>query len=42
MNKTLVTGGTGLVGTSLKADIKISSKDADLRNWSEVESIFNK
>jgi len=42
MNKTLVTGGTGLVGTSLKADIKISSKDADLRNWSEVQSIFDK
>ncbi len=40
--KTLVTGGTGLVGSSLLSDIKINSKDADLRRWFEVEKIFDK
>ena len=38
--KTLVTGGTGLVGSTIKADIKLGSGDADLREWLEVENIF--
>jgi len=40
-NKLLVTGGTGLVGSAITADVKINSKDADLRNQSDVEDIFN-
>lgn len=38
--KTLVTGGTGLVGSTIDADIYLGSRDADLRNWSEVKNIF--
>ena len=38
--KTLVTGGTGLVGSTIDADIKLGSRDADLREWLEVENIF--
>tara|TARA_R110001592_G_scaffold68617_3_gene210230 strand:- start:459 stop:1358 length:900 start_codon:yes stop_codon:yes gene_type:complete len=39
-NKIMITGGTGLVGSSLKGDIKINSKDADLRKWDDVKKIF--
>jgi len=38
---TLITGGTGLVGSAISKGIKLSSQDADLREWSEVESIFD-
>lgn len=40
--KTLITGGTGLVGSTIKADIKLSSKDADLRDWYETTTVFEK
>lgn len=39
-NKILVTGGNGLIGSQIKGDIKISSKDCDLRNTLEVENLF--
>ena len=35
MNKLLVTGGTGLVGSTINADVKLSSKDDDI-----VEMLF--
>jgi len=38
----MVTGGSGLVGSTIEANIKLSSKDADLRNWNETISIFKK
>ena len=38
--KRLVTGGTGLVGSIIEAEIKLGSRDADLRKWLEVENIF--
>ena len=37
--KTLVTGGTGLVGSTINADVYLGSHDADLRKWSEVKKI---
>ena len=30
---TLVTGGTGLVGSSISQGVKLSSGDGDLRDW---------
>jgi GDP-L-fucose synthase len=36
----LVTGGTGLVGSAINADVKLSSKDGDLRDWNYARSIF--
>ena len=39
--KTLVTGGTGLVGSMIDADIKLSSRDGDLRDWKTTSSLFN-
>ena len=42
MKKVLVTGGTGLVGTSINADIKVGTKDADLRDWSQTNTLFEK
>ena len=38
--KLLVTGGTGLVGSSIKSDIRISSKDADLKDTHKTNNIF--
>jgi GDP-L-fucose synthase len=38
--KTLITGGTGLVGTSISQGIKLSSKDADLRDWNQTLELF--
>ena len=35
--KTLVTGGTGLVGSTIDADIKLSTKDVDLRDWTFLQ-----
>ena len=42
MKRIMVTGGTGLVGSRLEADIHLSSKDANLKNYSEVENLFKK
>ena len=36
----LITGGTGLVGSSLKNGIKLSSKDVDLRDWNKTITKF--
>jgi GDP-L-fucose synthase len=36
MNKLLVTGGTGLVGSTINADVKLSSKDVNLLNFTET------
>ncbi len=36
MNKLLVTGGTGLVGSTINADIKLSSKDVNLLSFTET------
>ena len=38
--KRLITGGSGLVGSTIEAEIKLGSRDGDLRKWSEVENIF--
>ena len=38
----LVTGGTGLVGSAIKADIKINSKDVDLRDPHKTNAVFKK
>ena len=40
--KTLVTGGTGLVGSTIDADIKLSTKDVDLRDWNKTLELFEK
>ena len=43
MKSTLVTGGTGLVGSAIQTDnitTKLSSSDCDLRNWDETLSTF--
>jgi len=42
MRKVLVTGGTGLVGTTIAADIKLGTKDANLINREETQRIFAK
>tara|TARA_R110002020_G_scaffold68611_4_gene179470 strand:+ start:13898 stop:14800 length:903 start_codon:yes stop_codon:yes gene_type:complete len=39
--KRLITGGSGLVGCTIDAEIKLGSKDGDLRNWSEVLQVFD-
>ena len=36
----LVTGGTGLVGSAINADIKLSTKDVDLKDLDSTLSIF--
>ncbi len=41
-NKTLITGGTGLVGSSIKSGIKIGSKDIDLKNFKSTLDLFKK
>ena len=42
MKNTLVTGGSGMVGSAINADIKLSSKDVDLRNWNTTLDLFEK
>ena len=42
MSNTLITGGTGLVGSAISQGIKLSTKDGDLRNWEETLRIFQK
>ena len=39
---TLVTGGTGLVGSAIQAEIKLGSKDVDLKIQKDVDQIFSK
>ena len=38
--KTLITGGTGFIGSHLKGDIKLSSKDVDLSNLTQTINYF--
>ena len=38
--KTLITGGTGLVGSTIESEVKISTKDVDLRDWKSTLDIF--
>ena len=38
--KTLITGGTGLVGSTIKAEVKLCTKDVDLRDWKSTLNIF--
>jgi len=42
MIKRLITGGSGLVGSNIDAEIKLGSKDGDLRDWAQVKNIFEK
>ena len=37
---TLVTGGTGLVGSSISQGVKLSSGDGDLRDWNQTLELF--
>ncbi len=37
---TLVTGGTGLVGSSISQGVKLSSVDGDLRDWNQTLELF--
>lgn len=39
---TLVTGGTGLVGSAIQAEIKLGSKDVDLKIQKDVDQLFSK
>ena len=38
--KRLITGGSGLVGSTVEAEIKLGSNDGDLRDWAQVKNIF--
>ena len=40
MIKRLITGGSGLVGSNIDAEIKLGSNDGDLRDWAQVKNIF--
>ena len=37
--KRLITGGSGLVGSTINAEIKLGSSDGDLRDWTEVQKV---
>jgi GDP-L-fucose synthase len=39
--KTLVTGGSGMVGSAIDADIKLGSRDCDLRDPYAVDALFS-
>jgi GDP-L-fucose synthase len=39
--KTIITGGSGLVGSQLNGDIKLSSKDVNLVNFDDTLSFFS-
>ncbi len=41
MEKLLVTGGTGLVGSSIDRGIKLNSKTLDLRSWEKTNEYFS-
>lgn len=38
--KTLITGGSGLLGSAFKEGIKLSSKDCDLRSTQDTQTLF--
>tara|TARA_R110000803_G_C11986867_1_gene321443 strand:+ start:50 stop:958 length:909 start_codon:yes stop_codon:yes gene_type:complete len=38
--KLLITGGTGLVGSSINEGVKINSKHADLKKWDQTKQLF--
>ena len=38
----LITGGSGFIGSNLEGDIKLSSKDCDLRNYNRTLECFKK
>lgn len=40
MGLRLITGGTGMVGSALKGDVKIGRNDFDLCQWAEVQKMF--
>ena len=40
MSDILITGGTGLIGSTIKNGKKLSSKDGDLRKWEDTIKIF--
>ena len=40
MKQTIVTGGTGLVGSAINADVHLSTEDVDLKDWKETLSMF--
>jgi GDP-L-fucose synthase len=42
MAKRLVTGGSGMIGSAIEADLKIGRKDCDLTDWNEVNAFFKK
>lgn len=42
MANRLVTGGTGMVGSAIEADLKIGRKDCDLTSWVDVNAFFEK
>lgn len=42
MVKRLVTGGTGMVGSKIQADIKIGRNDYNLCDWNQVNQLFEK
>ena len=42
MGRLLVTGGYGMVGSTIPCDIKFSSKELDLTNYSKTLDFFNK
>ena len=42
MARRLVTGGTGMVGTAIEADLKIGRQDCDLTDWHAVQALFEK
>ena len=41
MAKRLVTGGTGMVGSAIKADLKVGRSDVDLCSWQDVHAFFS-
>ena len=40
MKQTIVTGGTGLVGSAINAGVHLSTQDVDLKDWKETLSMF--
>lgn len=42
MKKLLVTGGSGLVGSAINADIKLSGRDYDLRDSHQTKAMFDR
>lgn len=42
MVKRLVTGGTGMIGSKIQAEIKIGRNDCNLCDWNQVNQLFSK